>query len=154
MTRRPITLREARRFVGAHHRHNRPPHAWLFGIGVEENGVLVGVGIAARPARGLQDGYTVEIIRVCTTGARNACSMCYGALCRAAKALGYRRAFTYTLDDEDGASVKAAGFVLDAELPERGGWDCLSRPRVEVDLFGQQQTPTDATVRWVRSLAS
>jgi hypothetical protein len=36
--------------------------------------------------------------------------MIYGALCRAALSLGYREAWTYTLPEESGASLKAAGF--------------------------------------------
>ncbi len=37
--------------------------------------------------------------------------MTYNALARAAQALGYSEAWTYTLPGEDGRSVKAAGFV-------------------------------------------
>ena len=50
------------------------------------------------------------ISRVATTGAENACSKLYGALCRAAKALGYVEAWTYTLPEEPGTSLRAAGF--------------------------------------------
>lgn len=30
----PLTLKEARSYVAAHHRHNGPPHAWKFGVAV------------------------------------------------------------------------------------------------------------------------
>lgn len=33
---RPVTLSEARRFVGQLHRHNLPPEGWLFGVGIED----------------------------------------------------------------------------------------------------------------------
>jgi hypothetical protein len=148
---RPISLREARRFVGEHHRHNLPPRGWLFGVALEHDGAVIGVGIAGRPvARKLQDGVTVEVLRICTLGDHNACSTLYGALCRAAKALGYRRAITYTLASETGASVRAAGFQRDAELDPHRGWDMPSRPRATHDLFGAERAPLEAKVRWVR----
>jgi hypothetical protein len=77
-----------------------------------------------------QDGVTVEITRLCTNGTRNAYSFLYGAATRAAFALGYQRIGTYTLPEEGGASLRAAGWKL---IGERGGgsWDCPSRPRVD-----------------------
>lgn len=149
----PITLRDARRFVGVHHRHNLPPRGWIVGVGVHADGALVGVGILGRPvARGAQDGHTAEITRCCTTGARNACSMIYGALARAAKALGYRRVITYTLADEPGSSLKAAGFRADAELPPRPEWSYTGQARVQRDLFGVDRRPPCSKRRWVREL--
>ena len=72
--------------------------------------------IAGRPvAPALQDGLTMEILRVCTDGSRNACSMLYGACRRAARALGYQRILTYTLPTEGGASLRAAGFRFDGD---------------------------------------
>lgn len=153
----PITIGDAKRFVGQNHRHNRPPVSGLFAVGLSLNGVIAAVAIAGRPvARGLQDGYTVEITRLCVTETeppRNACSRLYGACCRAAAALGYRRAFTYTLQSEDAASVKAAGFQMDAELPVRATWNCPARQRTQTDLFGNETRPSEAKRRWVRQLA-
>lgn len=90
-----------------------------------------GVAIVGRPvARNSDNGWTLEVNRVCTDGARNACSMLYGAAWRAAKALGYRRLVTYTLPAEGGASLRAAGWKL---IGERGGgnWNVPSRPRID-----------------------
>lgn len=146
---RPVTLAEARRFVGEHHRHNLPPRGWLFGVGIEVYGELVGVAVAGRPvARALDDGLTVEITRACTLGHGNANSMLYGALRRAAKALGYRRVYTYTLAEESGCSLRAAGFVMDAELAARPTWDTPSRARDQTDLFGNERRPAGPKVRW------
>jgi hypothetical protein len=152
--RRPITLREARRFVGEHHRHNLPDRGWLCGVGIEDDGGgLLAVGVLGRPkGRGAQDGHTAEITRVCTIGTKNAASMIYGALCRAAEALGYDRVITYTLADEDGASLKAAGFVVDAELAERPSWQYTGQTRHQVDLFGNDRRPPGPKVRWVHVL--
>lgn len=149
----PLSRSEANRWIGKHHRHNRAVVGDIFRVGLaDSDGNLVGVGIAGRPpARMLDDGYTIEITRVCTDGTDNACSMLYGALCRAAKALGYRRAITYTLQSEPGASLKAANFTAVAELPARGGWSCPSKPR-PVDLWGNEAAPAAAKIRWERQI--
>lgn len=152
----PVTLTEAKRFVNEQHRHNEAPVGWSFGVGLTNgDGELVGVAMAGRPsARKLQqaDPLLIEVTRVTTTGERNACSMLYGAVCRAAKALGYERAITYTLPEEGGASVRAAGFELDEELPEARPWSQPSRPRYEGTLFGPRKRPTGPKLRWRRQL--
>lgn len=147
----PITLRAARRFVGEQHRHNGMPRGWVFGVGLLDGDTLVGVGIASRPtARVEDDGATVEIIRCCTDGTPNACSMIYGSLCRAAKALGYQSAITYTLDSEPGSSLRASGFTAEAVLAARayGG----GRARYETNLLGEAIRPEESKVRWRRRL--
>lgn len=152
---RPITLSEARRFVAEHHRHNIAPQGHLFSVGVEVDGELVGVAVAGRPiARRLQDGETVEITRTCVVDAPNANSMLYGALCRAAFALGYRRVLTYTLVEEPGISLRAAGFVRDAEVPASAAWVRNDGGRYQHDLFGNERRPAGPKVRWVRERAA
>ena len=124
---RPITRNSANAWLARHHRHlRRALTGWLFGVEIlNGEGARVGVAVAGRPSsRMLQDGLTVEITRVCTTGELNACSFAYGALRRAASALGYRRVVTYTRADELGTSPRAAGFRDDGLA---GGGDA-SRP--------------------------
>lgn len=142
MTLRPIILREAAAFVAKKHRHHPAPRAWKFGIGLEnERGKLVGVAVVARPSsRMLDDGFTAEITRLCTTGEKNACSMLYGASRRAAFAMGYRRIVTYILESENGSSLKASGFVL-GEVTRGGSWSRPSRPRTV-------SAPTCKKQRW------
>lgn len=153
LERRPISLRAANRFVVEHHRHNDETRGWLFGTSLWLGDELRSVGIAGRPvAQPLQDGFTVEILRVCTLGDQNACSIIYGALCRAAKALGYRRAVTYTLGSESGISPAAAGFTLDAELDARETWANEHRHRYDENLFGDARRPQGPKNRWVRNL--
>ena len=119
----PITLRAARDFVAAHHRHNKPPVGWKFGVGLMVGQALVGVATAGRPvARHFDDGLTLEVSRTCTDGTQNANSMLYGAVWRAARAMGYQRCITYTQADETGASLRAAGWVRVKSLPARGSW--------------------------------
>jgi len=126
----PVSQKVALDAVARWHRHNKPPRGDLFRVGVADGETLVAVGIASRPvARVYQDGQTVEVSRVSSDGTRNACSMLYGALTRAAFALGYRRVITYTRSDEPGTSLRAAGWHVVAERPATPGWDRPSRPR-------------------------
>ena len=75
---------------------------------------LIGCAVCGRPvSRYLDDGFTCEINRLCTNGAKNACSMLCGACCRIAKAMGYKRIITYILASESGVSLKASGFTCD-----------------------------------------
>lgn len=112
----PITHADANEFVRRLHRHNKPTLGAIMCAAVEHEGEVCGVAIAGRPvARHLDDGATLEILRVCTDGTRNACSMLYAAIRKAGRALGYQRIITYTLPDEGGASLRAAGFRFDGE---------------------------------------
>jgi hypothetical protein len=124
----PISLRAAQDFIAKHHRHNKPPRGHKFSVGLKNSaGELIGVATAGRPiARHFDDGLTLEINRTCTTGERNANSALYGAVWRAARAMGYQRCITYTQADESGASLRAAGFVRVCELPPRPGWAASS----------------------------
>lgn len=119
----PITLKIAKEFIADTHRHNKPPTGWKFGVGLEHEGVLIGVATAGRPiARHFDNGLTIEINRTCTNGHKNANSMLYGAVWRAAKAMGYIRGITYTQADESGASLRGAGWKQIKTLPARKSW--------------------------------
>lgn len=125
----PITLRQARAYVELHHRHSKPPWGMKFALGAAIGDELVGVAIVGRPvARHLDDAWTLEVLRVCTTGAKNVCSFLYGAAWRAARALGYRKLVTYTLASEPGTSLRAAGWRIVGEVKPRG-WDRPNRAR-------------------------
>jgi hypothetical protein len=126
----PVDWETVREFIDGWHRHNKPPPGHKFSIGVAEDAKLVGVACIGWPvASTFMDGLTLEVRRTATDGTKNANSMLYGAAWRAAKALGYGRLITYTQADETGASLRAAGWRVVAELPARKGWDSPSRPR-------------------------
>lgn len=134
----PITLKEAYRFVKEHHRHHCPPQGAKFAIGVNDLDRVVGVVIVGRPvSRRLQDGYTAEVTRCCTDGTKNAPSKLYAAAWRAARAMGYRRLITYTLAEEPGTSLVAAGWKVIGSTPGRS-WSVPSRPRVDTHPLGQK----------------
>ena len=106
-------LKPAREFVGKYHRHNIPPVGGKFAISCFEGERLCGVAICGRPtARKLDDGATLEIYRNCTDGTRNACTKLYGACVRIARDMGYKKVITYTLESENGASLRAANFTF------------------------------------------
>lgn len=146
LTLKPITLREANAFVQQYHRHHKPCVGHKFSIGVEENGELVGAAICGRPvSRRLDDGYTLEVNRLCTNGTKNACSMLYAAAFRAARSMGYRRVVTYILEHEPGTSLRAAGFTCEGAA---GGltWDGRSKPK------NDNQYPHEMKTRWVKQI--
>jgi hypothetical protein len=125
----PISFEDAADFVRRHHRHHTPPVGHKFSVAAYLGDDLAGVVIVGRPvSRHRDDGRTLEVTRLCTTGAKNACSFLYGAAARAAFALGYQRIGTYVLKREGGGSVTAAGWQL---IGERGGgsWSKPSRAR-------------------------
>jgi len=140
----PITLREANAYVAANHRHHGETRGCIVVCACsDEHDRIRGVGIVGRPvARLLQDGYTAEVTRLCTDGAPNACSMLYRALWRAVRALGYLRLVTYTLPEEGGSSLRAAGFKLIGEAGG-GSWDRPNTGRPRVDLH-----PLQEKLRW------
>ena len=120
----PCSLKEANAFVAAYHRHNGPSRGHKFSVKlVDLDGGTIGVAIAGRPvARGLDDGLTLEVSRTCTDGSWNANSKLYGAVVRCGVAMGYERFVTYTQAGESGASLKGAGWRVDAELAPRKNW--------------------------------
>ena len=137
----PINLDEANAFVATLHRTHNPVPGAKFCIAVADSGDVVrGVVIVGRPvARHYDNGFTLEVNRCCTDGAKNACSMLYGAAWRAAKALGYQRLITYTLPEEGGASLRASGW-RNVGLRGGGNWNSANRPRIDTAqvLHGQK----------------
>lgn len=130
----PITQREANAFVRQHHRHHRPVVGSVFQIACAEDNKIIGVAIVGRPvARRIDNGWTLEVNRLCTIGTPNACSMLYSAAWRVAKNLGWKRLITYILNSEKGTSLYASGWKC---LGEAGGgnWNVKSRPRIDTQL--------------------
>lgn len=151
---RPVTQAEARRFVGEHHRHNDPNRMSICQVGLDVGGELAGVATVERPnAPALCDGYTAEITRLCVRDGspKNACSRLYGAACRAARALGYRRVVTYTLTSEPGTSLLAAGFTRVGK-PTAGEWQDNKRGRQQSMPWRGSMRGHPPRVRWERVL--
>lgn len=108
----PVTFRTACDFINKHHRHHKATVGCKFCLGLSDNERLIGVAVCGRPvSRHLDNGSICEINRLCTDGTYNACSMLYGACCRVAKAMGYKKIITYILQSENGASLRASNFI-------------------------------------------
>ena len=111
LTIRHLELKEANAFVAAFHRHHKQVIGHRFSIGCYHNGKLCGAAITGRPrARKINQRDTLEVLRLCTDGTKNACSKLYAACRRAVRELGYRQIITHILESENGTSLKASGW--------------------------------------------
>lgn len=141
----PITLRAANAWIVENHRHHGPTQGHKFSVSVvDELGEIRGVAVAGRPvSRHLDAQGYLEVLRLATDGSRNACSMLYGTMRRAGMAMGYKaeKIVTYTLESEEGGSLRASGWRLDAET-SGGSWSSEKRPRTD-------KHPTVPKKRWV-----
>jgi len=150
---RPVTFREANRFLEQHHRHHGSVAGGKFAIGLYELGTLIGVACCGRPvSRALDDGLTLEINRLCCLNSeKNACSMLYGRSCLVAKDMGYRKVITYILESESGVSLRASGFTLEAR--NAGGKEWTGRrSKSREKASGKKIPPMELKQRWVRIL--
>lgn len=125
----PVTLRTANDFVATYHRHSkrtaRNGGKFALGLARPDDGLLVGVAIIGNPVSAtLMDGYTAEVLRVCTSpdAPKNACSMLYGRAWQVWRGMGGTRLVTYTLQDEAGSSPKAAGMKVVGEVAGHDRW--------------------------------
>ena len=142
----PLELKEANAFVGQLHRHHAPVYRDKFRLGAAKDGKLVGVVQIARPvSRNLDDGRTVEVVRLCSDGSRNVCSFLYGRAAKIAQEMGYDKIMTYILQSESGVSLKAAGWSLEDPSCGGGNWSCPSRQR-------NTTAPTEKKQRWSKIL--
>jgi hypothetical protein len=143
----PCTIKAAKKLVLGWHRHLPKFQGALFAVSViDDDGKCVGVGVFGNPCMVWQGTGRGVITRCATAGAENACSMIYGALSRAAKALGYREVWTYTLPHEPGTSLRAAGF-MDMGLTDGGEHDRASRRR-------KPAVNSEPKRRWLRQLSA
>ena len=144
----PLTRAAANAWIAQTHRHLGPVVGDVIRVGLARDGVIVGAAVAGRPvARMLDDGQTLEVTRVAVAdGVQNGCSMLYGAIARAAAALGYWRVVTYTRKDEPGTSLRAAGWACEGAAGG-GEWTRPSRERAAA-------AQPVGKVRWTKTLGA
>ena len=137
---RPISLKETNDYVEKNHRHHRKATGHKYSLAVYDRvGILHGIAIVGRPVnRFLDDGKTLEVLRLCTDGTYNACSILYARCARVAKDMGYCKIITYVLQEEKGSSLRASGWLLEKENVGGGSWEKCSRR--EEDLIYQQES--------------
>lgn len=142
---RLIPFRLACITVNRIHRHHRAPQGHKFSLGLFDRCAILGVAIVGRPvSRHLDDGKTLELTRMATTGAANACSKLYAAAARETRQRDYDRLITYTLASEPGTSLIAAGFASDG-VAGGGSWSRTNRQRIDT-------APIALKRRWHRQL--
>lgn len=155
----PLSLKEANAYIDEFHRHHNHAQGDKFRVGAEVNGELVGVAQCGRPvSRYLDDGKTLEVIRLCTNGSKNVCSFLYSRCARIAQEMGYEKIITYILASEQGTSLKASEWHCEEANAGGGSWDCISRPRemveAQMSFFPQKEKyPTESKQRWAKLLA-
>ena len=141
---RPVSLKQANEFISAYHRHNKPVAGHKFSIGLfDDNNKLIGMAICGRPvARMADDGLTLEVLRVCTDGTRNANSMLYSRVKKIAQVMGYKKVLTYTLTEESGSSLRAVGAQKSGIVKPRE-WSREKRERNSQDVYKKEK------IRWI-----
>ncbi len=155
---RPLTLATANELVAQMHRHHKPAVGHRFSLGAYEGDELVGAVIVGRPVARKTCQYTIaEVIRLVTNGHKNACSFLLGRSARVAGAMGFAKIQTFTLPEEGGASLRAAGWVLEQVItPPIGGWSSragrFSAPLFD-GLIEEDFQPQGPKSRWARVFA-
>lgn len=155
----PMELKDAQNFINAHHRHHQASHRDKFRIAASDGKNIVGVIQVGRPvSRVLDDGNTLEVLRLCTTGEKDVCSFLYSRAARIAKEMGYTKIITYILESEPGTSLRASGWKLEADGVGGSDWNAPSRPReviaTQIRLFDEKpKYPVNVKKqRWVKFL--
>lgn len=146
-----ISRKEARAFILDHHRHNPPPAGDRWRHAVYNGRELVAVAMIGRPvARMIDHTKVVEVNRLCVDHGLDqeltwkACSMLYGAAADEAKARGFEKIITYTLETERGMSLRYARWKKDG-MTRGGTWNRPSRAR-------QDKSPTCRKIRWAKKI--
>lgn len=143
---KPCTIKRAKAWILQTHRHLPVVNGGLFAVSLETlDGKLVGVAMAGTGPRVWEGTGRLVITRVAVVSdIHNGCSRLYAAICRAGKALGYTEAWTYTLPEEPGTSLRAAGFRY-MGLTDGGEHGRQNRPR-------KPAVRPERKHRWMRSL--
>lgn len=155
---RTISLKDANAYVHQYHRHHDTLPCHKFSIAVYEGGVLHGVAIVGRPlSRFLDDGKTLEVLRLCTDGTRNACSKLYSQCAKAGEVLGYDKIITYILESENGASLKASGWTMEDDHCGGMDWSKCTRSRLreenkQLSFVPKKEVPKEYKKRWCKVL--
>jgi hypothetical protein len=131
---KPITIKEANKFVDEHHRHHRPTTRncgkWAISAIDNISNDLAGVAICANPVSATyMDGYTLEVTRLCVKDncPKGTASFLLAKCAKIWGQMGGRKIITYTLDYESGASLKGAGWEVIASVKPHNSWNRKSK---------------------------
>lgn len=126
---KPITIKEANKFVKEHHRHHRPTSnntgKWALSVIDKKTNEILGVLIVGNPVSAtFMDGYTLEITRLCIkeNAPKGSASFLISKCSKIWKIMGGKKIITYTLCYESGASMKGAGWIKTGEVKPHNNW--------------------------------
>ena len=155
----PMELKDAQNYINTYHRHHQAAHRDKFRVAAMEDGKIVGVVQVGRPvSRVLDDGNTLEVLRLCTNGEKDVCSFLYSRAARIAKEMGYTKIITYILESETGTSLKASGWHREVVNVGGANWNVPSRPREviasQLSLFPEKPKypVNERKQRWSKNL--
>jgi hypothetical protein len=143
----PCNLKRANQAISAWHRHHSPIGDAIFCVAVAtaEDMVVRGVAVVGRPAsNGCEDGWTCEVRRTATDGTANACSKLLSTCRRVSSILGYGKIQTYTLPVEGGASLRAAGWIDEAQTHGRSDFSTRVEARPKGSKYGGRKVGRQA----------
>ncbi len=131
---KPITIKEANKFVEEFHRHHRPTtrNCGKWAISAVDNltNELLGIAICANPVSATyMDGYTLEVTRLCVKDNTplGTASFLLSNCAKIWAQMGGRKIITYTLDNESGSSLKGAGWEQVAIVKPHNNWNHKSK---------------------------
>lgn len=155
----PLTLKEANQYIIQNHRHHDKATGHKFSIGViDEDGILHGVAVVGHPQGRFDDnGKRVEVLRLCTDGTHNACSILYGRCARISKEMGYEEIITFILESESGTSLKASGWKCVNKRCGGFSWENNQRHKdrqvgKQLSFIPKKEPPKEFKQRWIRKL--
>ena len=152
---KPITLKGANEYVINHHRHHSKVQGHKFSLSVWENDRLCGVAIVGHPqSRRIDNSNTLEVLRLCTDGTYNACSILYARCAKIGKDMGYSKIITYILESESGTSLKASGWHCEEERCGGLHWtgEREKERHKQISFLPEKETPKEMKQRWVKEL--
>ena len=153
LTIQPVAFQAARAFVNHHHVHCSAPVTWRFAASIFNGNTMLGVALVGNPvARALCGRGTLEVNRLCIRRnlpqalAWNAASQLLGWCAKEAQRQGSNHIITYTRVDEQGVSLRAAGWTQECVVRGRG-WHHGVRARSNRNAYIDK-------IRWGRALKS
>lgn len=158
---KPISLKQANDYVISNHRHHDKVQGHKFSISVWDDDRLCGVAIVGHPqSRRIDNENTLEVLRLCTDGTYNACSILYSRCARIGKDMGYKKIITYILESESGTSLKASGWHCEEEKCGGVSWTGIREKerhhyqQLTFVSMEKRTPPKELKQRWVKELTT
>ena len=152
----PLRIKQANNFVYEHHRYLKPVRLAKYALGCEYEDKLVGVVLVGVPlASAYNDGYTVEVTRLCCAGFApvNTGSFLLGGAWKVWKAMGGRKMVSYTIDELPGTCYKAAGWRADGRNKgSKQGWKYKKGRTIQMFNEDTERIVALPKTRWVKEV--